>query len=152
MFASVWVQAYHCLSMYWSLVLAVYCVPGRMDQSCGSKGVYACVYSHNRDACIPTFVVSHVWNVRYVWVSVWTEGDAGSVYVVIVFIWVGRTHPLVSSGVMLSVRYLEPNSHTPRFLLTRHFRRVWLKQLTQWCSTKHLMQRFLADFVQQRFK
>lgn len=43
MFTSVWVQAYRCLSMYWSPVLAAYCVAGRRDQSCGSKGVYACV-------------------------------------------------------------------------------------------------------------
>lgn len=107
----IWLNVYLCLGP--SLSLSVYVLIAGLSGvlCCGWKGsvmwwqrrVCLCMYGH-RDSCMPIFVVSHVWNARYVWVSVWTRGDAHSVYVVIVFAAVGWTGPLVSAWAMLSLR------------------------------------------------
>lgn len=59
------------------------------------KGMYVCMV--NGIPAIAISVVGHVWNVRYVWVSVWARGAATHcVCCCCVFAAVGPTVPLVS--------------------------------------------------------
>lgn len=71
---SVQLNVYLCLGPSLSLSVDVL-IAGLSGVLCGAqKGsvmwqqrrVCLCTYGHNRDACTPIFVVSHVWNARYV--------------------------------------------------------------------------------------
>lgn len=43
----------------------IVCPRARLDQSCDGERQF----SHNRDAYVPVFTVSHVWNASYVWLD-----------------------------------------------------------------------------------
>lgn len=128
MFTSVWVQAYRCLSMYWSPVLAVYCVVGRRDQSCGSKGVYACVCTviTGMPARPSLWPATCGMPDMYEWASGPGEMQAVCMLLLCPLQWDGLTHGFPVEWCHSDIKGLAPD--TEDFLLT-------LNLLTPWCNT-----------------